>query len=257
MIDLHAHVLPGIDDGAADLDASRAMLAVAAEDGIRVMAATPHFRDDYPLVRAEATAAGCREVEAAAATGVELVPGGEIDIAWALGAGPDELRLASYGGRGTDLLVETPYGELPETFEEFLFRLRALGFRLLLAHPELSPSFQQSPSRLAELVRAGTLLQITARSLTQERDRATRQLAERLVTEGLAHVLASDAHSPGPWRPPVLSEGVVAVEALAPGRGAWMTEAVPAAVLGGEPLPAGPPLPRPRRGRFRRLFARP
>jgi protein-tyrosine phosphatase len=257
MIDLHAHVLPGIDDGAADLDASRAMLAVAAEDGIRVMAATPHFRDDHPLVHAEATAAACREVEQAAGTSVELVPGGEIDIAWALAAAPDDLRLASYGGRGTDLLIETPYGELPETFEELLFRLRALGFRLLLAHPELSPSFQANPSRLAELVRAGTLVQVTARSLTQERDRATRQLAERLVTEGLAHVLASDAHSPGPWRPPVLSEGAAAVEALAPGRGEWMTEAVPAAILGGEPLPAAPPLPRPRGGRVRRLFARP
>jgi protein-tyrosine phosphatase len=257
MIDLHAHVLPGIDDGAADLDTSRAMLEVAAEDGTRVIAATPHFRDDHPLVRPEEIAASCREVEqAAAGTGVELVPGGEVDIAWSLAATPDELRLASYGGRGTDLLVETPYGELPGTFEELLFRLRALGFRILLAHPELSPSFQSDPARLAELVRAGTLLQVTARSLTKEGKSGSRRLAERLVTEGLAHVLASDAHSPGPWRPPVLSAGVAAVEALAPGRGAWMAEAVPAAILAGEPLPAGPPLPRPGRGPFRRLFAR-
>ena len=256
MIDLHSHVLPGIDDGAADLDASRAMLAVAADDGIRVMAATPHLRDDHPRVDPAATAAACREVEQAAGTGVELVPGGEVDIAWALAATADELRLASFAGRGTDLLVETPYGELPETFEELLFRLRAHGFRILLAHPEQSPTFQRSPARLAELVRAGTLLQLTARSLTQERDRATRRLAERLVTERLAHVLASDSHSPGPWRPPVLSEGAAALEALAPGWAAWMTDAVPAAILSGDPLPPEPPPPRPRRGSLRRLFDR-
>jgi protein-tyrosine phosphatase len=186
---------------------------------------------------------------------VELVPAGEVDVAWALSATPDQLRLASYGGRGTDLLVETPYGELPETFEELLFRLRALGFRILLAHPELSPSFQRDPRRLAELVRVGTLVQVTARSLTLKRGKAARRLAERLVSEGLAHVLASDAHSPGPWRPPVLSTGVAAADALSRGRGEWMVTAAPAAVLSGEPLPEPPPSSG--GSRLRRFLRRP
>jgi protein-tyrosine phosphatase len=255
VIDLHAHVLPGIDDGPADVEASREMLAVAAADGTRVIAATPHLREDHPLVRPERIAPGCSEL-AGSHDGIELVPGGEVDLAWALSAEPEELELVTYGGRGTDLLLETPYGELTETFEELVFGLRARGLRVMLAHPELNPTFQRTPGRLAELVQTGVLLQLTARSLVAGRRSATRRLAESLVREGLAHVLASDAHSPGPWRPPGLSEGVAAVEAIAPGRGEWMVTAAPAAILAGEPLPAAPALPRAGGGRLGRLLRR-
>jgi protein-tyrosine phosphatase len=240
VIDLHAHVLPGIDDGPADPEATCELLAVAAADGTRTIAATPHLRDDHPRVRPERIARDCAELSAGRED-IEVVPGGEVDLAWALAADPRELELVTYGGRGTDLLLETPYGELPETFEELVFRLRARGLRVLLAHPELNPTFLRTPRRLAELVRTGVLVQVTARSLVLGRRSATQRFAESLVREGLAHALASDAHSPGPWRPPVLSEGVAAVEAIAPGRGEWMVTAAPAAILAGEPLPESQP----------------
>lgn len=256
MIDLHAHVLPGIDDGPVDVDASRAMLALAEADGTRVIAATPHLRHDHPKVRPEQIAAACRDLASAPGVAIEVVPGGEVDLAWALDAGREQLELVTYGGAGRDLLLETPYGELPGTFEELLFRLRARGLRILLAHPELNPTFQRSSRRLADLVRAGVLVQVTARSLVTDQRPAARRLAESLVRDGLAHVLASDAHSQGPWRPPGLSEGVAAVDAIAPGRGEWMVTDAPAAVLAGEPLPPAPPLPRPAAGGLGRLLRR-
>jgi hypothetical protein len=101
---------------------------------------------------------------------------------WAVNAGDDELRAGSYGARGTDLLVETPYGPLNDTFEQLLFTLPERGYRLLLAHPENNPTFQRSPERLHELVERGVLLQVTARSLIRsDRRRGPRPLAEALV----------------------------------------------------------------------------
>src|SRR4051812_41243671 len=116
MIDLHTHVLPGIDDGPADLDGSLELLAAAADEGIVTLAATPHVRPDHPdVIPAEL---GPRTAELAAAASqagldIELVSGGEVDLNWAQQADDDVLRAASFGGRGHDLLVETPYGELP------------------------------------------------------------------------------------------------------------------------------------------------
>ena len=97
---------------------------------------------------------------------LELVTGGEVDVLWAQSASDEQLRAASYGGRGTDLLVETPYGELPGMFEDLLFRIRVRGFRILLAHPERNPSFQRDPARLVRLVEGDVLVQLTAASVT-------------------------------------------------------------------------------------------
>ena len=91
--------------------------------------------------------------------------------------GADRVRRGAarreYGGRGNDLLVETPYGELPGIFEDLLFRIRVRGFRILLAHPERNPSFHADPERLERLVDGGTLVQLTASSIVS-RGRAQR-----------------------------------------------------------------------------------
>ncbi|MBA3630568.1 MAG: hypothetical protein H0W55_13035 [Actinobacteria bacterium] len=86
---------------------------------------------------------------------IEIVVGGEVDLLCAQEASTEELRLMSYGQRGADLLVETPYGPLPSTFEAFLFEVGVRGFRILLAHPERSPTLQRAPARLAALVERG------------------------------------------------------------------------------------------------------
>jgi protein-tyrosine phosphatase len=138
-------------------------------------------------------------------------------------------------------LVETPYGPLPSIFEDALFELTARGFRILLAHPERSRTFQQSPERLAELVGRGTLVQVTAESLVRSPRRSrSGRFARRLVKDGLAHVLASDSHgSIGLMRAPI-SAAIDAVRELGDERGAWMTSLAPAAILSGESLPPAP-----------------
>lgn len=253
MIDLHSHVLAGIDDGPPDLEGSLALVRAAAADGTRTIAATPHLRHDFPAVRPQEIAGRCADLNAAIPPelGVEVVPGAEIDVLWAQSASPEDLRLASYGGRGTDLLLESPYGPLTGAFEEMVFRITLLGFRVLLAHPERNPSFQRDPGRLTELVRRGVLVQLTAQSLTRSGKRS-HKLAVSLVEGGLAHVIASDAHRAQEIRSPVLSDAVRATARMGPGRGQWMVTEAPAAILAGEPLPAPPAGSAPRRGLLRR-----
>lgn len=253
MIDLHAHVLPGLDDGPADFEQALALVRVAARDGTRVIAATPHLRADHPAVRAEALADAHAEFTAQLKgnLGLRVVIGAEVDLGWATDATDEQLRLASYGQRGSDLLVETPYGRLSAGFEEMLFRLELRGYRLLLAHPERSPDFQRQPRRLLALVERGVLLQVTASSLLRNRRSAGGRLARELVTRGQAHILASDTHAHQGIRAPALAAGVAAASKLAPERAQWMAGAAPAAVLAGKPLP---PVPAPRG--VRRLLRR-
>ncbi len=243
MIDLHAHVLPGIDDGPPGLSGSLDLLRRAAANRTQIIAATPHLRADYPNVAVEAIAAACRALQehVPPAWGLRIVPGGEVDLLWAEDASDEDLRRSSYGGRGTDLLVETPYGPLTGAFEDALLALAGRGYRMLLAHPEMNASLQRSPERLEALVERGVLLQITGASLLRASSASpSGRLARRLVEEEIAHVIASDTHSGGAWRPSEMLAAARAARQLAPGRATWMVTSAPAAILAGKPLP---PLP--------------
>lgn len=243
MIDLHAHILPGIDDGPRDMEGALALAERAAAQGVRTLTATPHLRHDFPAVDVERTAAACAALQARipAEWDLRIYCGGEVDLAWALGADTQALRLASFRQRGTDLLVETPYGELGRGFEIGLAELSSRGYRLLIAHPEMNRSLQRDPDRIARLVADGVLVQVTASSLLRkERRSGPGKLARRLVRRELAHVIASDAHSSADWRPPRLREGLDAARALAPDRAGWMVTVAPAAILAGKPLPPIP-----------------
>ena len=245
MIDLHCHILPGIDDGPSSLEGSVELAAAMAGAGVTTVAATPHVRPDFPGVKPSELPGRVSEL-AAAAPQVSLVQAGEVDVFWAAQASDDELRTVSYGARGTDLLIETPYGALPPIFEDTLFRITARGYRVLLAHPERCPDFRSDPARLSSLVARGALLQVTAAALVGRVPRSgMRRFAADLVRERVAHVIASDAHRADSGRA-LVPDGVQAASALAPGYAEWMATDAPAAILAGERLPT-PPSGRPRR----------
>ena len=249
MIDLHSHLLPGLDDGPANEAGSLALAAEAYATGVRVMVATPHLREDFPGVDVTEIAGRVATLQARLneeRIGLELVAGGEVDVLWAQAASDEALRAASYGGRGRDLLVETPYGELPAMFEDLLFRIRVRGFRVLLAHPERNPSFQSDPERLVRLVEGDMLVQLTASSVTGS-GRAGK-LARRLIEDGHAHVIAGDLHRAGGNRASIAD----AVSTVGSERAHWMVTEAPAAILAGVPLPPAPFVEARRRGWLRR-----
>ena len=121
MIDLHSHVLYGIDDGAEDLDEAVAICRAASDDGISVLAATPHVRDDYPTTPEQMEAA-LAEVQNAVGDALRLVPGGELDLT-ELGRPREELVRFALAGNPGYLLVETPYLGWPLDFADRLFGL--------------------------------------------------------------------------------------------------------------------------------------
>jgi protein-tyrosine phosphatase len=249
-VDLHCHVLPGIDDGPADIEESMALIAASTGDGTVVIAATPHLRPDHPGVKLEELADRCRELEAEARTtyDVWIVPAAEVDLLTATNCSKEQLRLASYRQAGTDLLIETPSAPLPDRFEDALFSITAQGFRILLAHPERNPSFQAAPARLAALAERGVLVQVTAPSILMDGRKArSRRLALELIRSGIACSIGSDAHSAGPFRPPQLSKAADQVKRVGGAHAEWLVGTAPAAILSGARLP-----PVPRRGLRRR-----
>ena len=141
-VDIHSHILPGIDDGPADVDGSLAMGRAAAEAGVAVVAATPHLRMDFPDVHVEELAQRTQDVRDALEREkipVRLVGGAEVSLVWAVEASDQDLKLATFEQRGTDLLVESPSAGVIG-LDRMLWGLRARGRGLLWLTPSAAPS---------------------------------------------------------------------------------------------------------------------
>lgn len=244
MIDLHSHVLPGIDDGPATLDGSLDMLHAARADGIEQLAATPHVRYDYPTTPEQMEQLVADVNEAGGGIGVEVLPGGELHLEYAETLDDDALRRFGLGGNAGLLLLEFPYVGWPMNLRDLVFRLKVRGFSAVLAHPERNAAVQARPERLRELVDAGVWIQLTAASVDGRLGRRTAAAARTLLDADLAHLIASDAHAPA-LRAVGMTAAAEAVgdEALA----RWLTHDVPQALLGSENPPPRPP----RRRRIR------
>jgi protein-tyrosine phosphatase len=256
VIDLHAHILPGLDDGPRDMDAALALARAAAAAGTRTLAATSHVDRTFWLVPEQLAAARREVARALAEAGIELevVQGGEVAAARMPAMSDDELRGVALGG-GPYVLLECPLGPA-DRLEALASDLRQRGFAVLLAHPERSPDLQRDPARLGRMVEAGALAQVTAGSLAGDFGETPRRAAERMLAAGWLHVLASDAHD-AVHRGPDLTVAAAALAERCVGmeeQFAWMASDAPAAILAGRALPERPPLPRPRRA-ARRLRA--
>jgi protein-tyrosine phosphatase len=239
VIDLHTHVLPGVDDGARTLGEARALALDLARQGVSVLAATPHVRDDYPTtpeVMEEAVAEVRADFEAQGIP-VEVVHGAEVDLSLLWVIPPEELPRLTIAQTGRYLLLEFPYRGWPFALDSAVKRLVGLGVTPLLAHPERNPEVQDRPERVRGIVEAGALVQVTAASLEGSRDRAAQAAALRLLDLGLVHVLASDSHGPH-----ISREGMATAAASLddPELARYLTVEAPGAIVAGEPVPERP-----------------
>ena len=228
VIDLHCHLLPGIDDGPASVDESIAMARAAVAGG--------DHDDDVHLPPAPALPGGARGDPRGRArlqgrldalqVPLRLEPGGEISLEWLPRMGDADLGMACLG-RGDWLLVEMPFQGWPLRLAETLRDLEIRGFGVILAHPERAAAVQRAPDRMRDIMGRGPLVQVNAGSLTGEHGPEARRAAEALLRSGWAHFLASDAHSGGPWRPPGLGDGLDAAARVLrtePDALRWMVE---------------------------------
>ena len=213
MIDLHCHLLPGIDDGAPDLATSLAMARIAAADGIKVVACTPHiypgmYDNNGPAIR-RAVAELQRRLEEAGIP-LRLTLGADAHIAPDLVAGLRAGQVPTLHD-SRYFLLEPPHHVAPPRLEETVFDLLAAGYVPVITHPERLSWIEDRYETFVELARKGAWLQVTAGSLTGRFGKAAQYWGERLLDEGWVHILATDAHGVD-RRPPLLAEGRRAAE---------------------------------------------
>ncbi|MGI8825793.1 MAG: tyrosine-protein phosphatase [Chloroflexota bacterium] len=198
MIDLHNHILPGLDDGAADLEESVDIARRFVEEGVATVAATPHFNPFRPDQNGQPVRERVEEVQAALRSrriDLTVLSGNEILLSPDL---PDLLRsgAALSLGDSTAILVEFSFEHRPTFLEDTLFRLEVAGYRPVLAHPERYGYVQRDVDSTADLAGRGVALQLTAASLFGGYGQRARRTAEHLLLRGRYACAASDRHHP-------------------------------------------------------------
>ena len=208
MIDLHSHIIPGVDDGARSLEEAIALCRAAWNDGTKVMVATPHvFNGVYEQKRSDIQDRFRELKEQLLSDGIalEILQGAEVysrpDLPEVLERDPS----LTLNGGSRYFLLEFPHQVIPPRADELIFRLVAKNFIPVIVHPERNFHIQDSSKLLEKFIRLGALCQVTAMSVTGGFGKRARECAHELLTEDLVHVIASDAHNIKSL-PPLLSE---------------------------------------------------
>ena len=215
MIDLHSHILPGIDDGAKTLAISIEMAQLAVADGIQTMACTPHIYPGLYVNNASGISAARDALQLelqARGIALNLVIGADVHLVPELLSGLREERIPTLNS-SRYLLLEPSHHVAPPRFEESVFQLVAAGYIPVITHPERLTWIETHFEVFARLVHQGAWMQVTAGALTGMFGPRAKYWGEKFIGEGHTHILATDAHS-NRRRIPCLSEGLAVAERL-------------------------------------------
>ena len=258
MIDLHAHILPGLDDGPIDLQAASALAGAAVARGTTVIAATSHINRSFALGPDDLEPARERVIQRLAEDGIELqvIQGGELAASRIDTLSDEELGRLALGDSRT-LLLECPLSPNAEPLEPSVLALRRRGFEILLAHPERSPAFIRTPEPLERMVASGVRVQVTATAFSGDFGAVVRRAAFAMLDRGLIHVIASDAHDAFERHPSLLValRELEARYANARELFDWMTRSAPEALIADRELPPKPAPVQLKGGLLRRFRA--
>jgi len=238
MIDLHCHMLPGIDDGSPDLKTSLAMAAMASEDGIEHLACTPHITPGLYGNTGPDIVRRTDELQLAIeAEGIPLTvwPGADIHVHPQLVARLGSGEAPTLAG-SRYFLLEPPHHVLPPRLDDLVKRLLSAGYVPIITHPERLTWAEAQYEFIVRLASLGALVQVTAASVTGGFGRTAKALSDRLIDDGLVDIVATDAHNVS-GRPPVLSEARDALaERIGEAEALEMVHNRPARVLRNEPI---------------------
>jgi protein-tyrosine phosphatase len=249
MIDIHVHILPGLDDGPADWDTAVEMCRIAAADGIATLVATPHIQEGVYMPERAAIRDRIEELRrrVAGIVAIEILEGADVHYSHDL---PEQVRagrIPLINGKRY-LLLELPVNSVPPNLPEVVFQLRASGTIPILTHPERNTALQGREDQIEEMVRAGACVQISAMSLLGQFGSAAQRSANRMLKRGMVHCLATDAHSIKD-RAPRLSPAVARAGRIVGERAARaMVCDIPARIIAGDDIDAS--LLRPDKRRF-------
>jgi protein-tyrosine phosphatase len=207
LIDLHSHILPSVDDGAKSLDEAMEMARMAVDDGIQVMACTPHFMPglyDNDSTDIRHRVAHLNQAFMDQGIDLALVLGGDAHIR------PDFVACLQDGRIPTlhnsrYVLFEPPHTVMPQRMDELLYNIQIAGFVPILTHPERLKWIEQSYQTFVDLAKKGVWMQITCGSLAGRFGKRSQYWAQRMLAEGLVSILATDTHNTRS-RPPLMAE---------------------------------------------------
>ncbi len=239
MIDIHSHILPGLDDGPQSMAEALQMCRIASADGIRTIVATPHYNPGsfgWSASSLQASLTALQKAVRAAGLDLTLLPGAETPLFPELSALLMKNDTFLTINRGIYFLVEFRPHAVPANAEPFLKSLISAGLVPVIAHPERCTWFMHHPEMLSRLARMGALLQLTAGSILGHFGPEARNFCQYLITGGVAHVIASDAHDCSE-RSPMLSEAVSMVaDQVGRESALGMVTTTPAAIIAGRRL---------------------
>lgn len=213
MIDLHSHILPGVDDGSQSLEQSLEMARMAVADGTTVMACTPHiypglYMNDAARIRVERDK--LQEALDTCHIPLQLVVGADAHLVPELLEGLQSGRVPTIHG-SRYLLLEPPHHVPPPNLEQSVFQIMAAGYVPVITHPERLVWIEHHYPTFVQLARRGAWLQLTAGAIVGKFGRRARYWSERLLGEGWVHLVASDAHNTS-MRSPCMSQAIPVLE---------------------------------------------
>lgn len=217
MIDLHTHILPGVDDGVKTMDDAVEFARVAAADRVSTVVATPHYREGFFLNARTEVLAGVEALNARLRgenIPITVLPGAEVHISADLVARVQAGHAPTLADNGRTVLFELSMMQYPVDLENLVFQMRLAGLQVLFAHPERIRYFQDDVRRYEAVIRLGAFGQITTGSVTGVFGEDVVTFSEELARKRLVHVVASDGHNTR-GRPPVLSSSMARL-------GSWM-----------------------------------
>ena len=204
MIDIHNHIIQGVDDGSEDLEMSLDMARIYLENGITKVIGTPHYieRDDFSLSRNKRALEKLREELKKNALNLEVYLGNEVYISMDLLKEIEEERVATLNG-SRYILIEFPMGDIPIYAESLFYDLQIKGHIPIIAHPERYLKIQEDPNILFEFIRKGALAQLNLPSLEGFYGKQTKRTSKILLKHKMIHFLGTDSHSNGKKSPEV------------------------------------------------------
>jgi protein-tyrosine phosphatase len=240
-VDIHCHLLPGIDDGAKSWEESLAMARMAVADGIGTIVVTPHQLGSFAHNHGEAIRERTEELAQMLAKHeipLSVLPGADVRVESGMIALVRQGEVLSLADHRRHILLELPH-ELYFPLDRLLVELNAAGMVGILSHPERNAGIMAKPAIVGPLVDAGCLMQITAGSLLGTFGPQSQSVAERLATDGLVHFVSTDAHGLKSRRPQLAAAHRRMAELVGPVLADQCCRDNPAAVAAGQPIVAG------------------
>jgi protein-tyrosine phosphatase len=240
--DLHSHILPGFDDGASDEREFLEMAKIAVQGGTSLMVATPHYDLENPeMDPKEVTLAVEDHIQLVRSLNIplQLIPGVEVRLNAGLFRQAKEngaLDGLSIGAKGKFILVDLPLFDMPIATNDILFQIQLCGLTPILAHPERNRHLAKHPSLIRDMVDHGVEMQVNSGSLERMYGRAAQRIALTLLKEGVARLVASDAHKPQGRSPNLSGAAAIIQRQLGTEAARIMLKINPGHVIAGEGL---------------------